>query len=111
MLEKLEDNSNSEALAWLLEMELVSNPYVLNSIILNMLVGIKGVKDTELVIDEKQKKILIYLELTWFSAKFNKIKIEQKVNEMIGQILPSFKKRIIFDRTILEKALKLVAGK
>ena len=108
MIEKLAENPNGEALSWLLEMELVNQPYVLNSIILNLVSGLKGIKNVELVIDEKQKKILIYLELTWFSNHFKWKEIEAKTKRLIEQALPSFKHRVIFDREILEKALKVV---
>lgn len=110
MIEKLSDNPNPEALSWLLEMELVSSPYVLNSLILNMIVPIKGIKDVQLVIDEKRKKILIYLELRWWEKRFHAKKIEQQINDIIEQTLPSFKKRVIFDKVLLEKAVKIANG-
>lgn len=111
MIEKLADSPNGEALSWLLEMELVSSPYVLNSIILNMMTALKGVRDVELVIDEKQKKILIYLELNWYHARFKAAQVEAQAGELIQQILPSFKRRIIFNREILEKSLKLMQAR
>lgn len=107
MIEKLSNDPNAEALTWLFEMEMVNNPYVLNSLVLNLMAGIKGVKDIELVIDEKQKKILVFLKLRWFYDKFKKKPVEDKAKELLEQILPSFKKRVIFDRKILEKALKV----
>lgn len=108
MIEKLEDNPNAEALSWLLEMELVSSPYVLNSLILNIFSLVKGVKDAEFVIDERQKKLLVYLKLSWFSQRFRAKRTEDKVMNLLDQALPSFQKRIVFDRTVLEKAMAIM---
>jgi hypothetical protein len=110
-MEKQQDNPNPEALSWLLEMEMVSSPYVLNSIILNIFAQVKAIKDAEFVIDENRKAILIYLKLGWFHQKFKSKEIEGQVTEMLDQILPTFRKRVVFDRTILEKALVIMKNK
>jgi hypothetical protein len=107
----VQDNATPEALAWLLEMELVSTPYVLNSIILNIFASVRGIKDAEFVIDERQKKILVYLKLNWFYEKFKSRGVEAQVIEMLDQILPSFKKRVVFERRILDKALDIMKKK
>ena len=107
---KLEANTSSEALAWLAEMDLVTNPAMLNNMILNLLVGVPGVKDANLVIDTQNKKMLIYLELGWFAIRFKAKVIDLHVNDIIKQVLPSWRLRVIFDRTILEKALALITS-
>lgn len=107
MIEKLAENPNSDALAWLLEMELIQNPNVLNAIILNVFKTVRGLKDAEFVIDTRQKKLLIYLELKKFHEWFFKKDVEDQILEMLNQTLPNFKFRVVFDRTILEKAIKL----
>lgn len=101
-------NPNSEALQWLLEMELVNNPRVLNSIILNVFRIVKGVKDADFIIDTQNKKLLIYLELTWFYRKFRQTEVGERVGTMIEQALPTFQTRVVFDRTILNKALDIM---
>jgi len=111
VLEKLDNNSSSAALSWMVEMELVTNPNVLNAMVLNIFRMVRGVKDAQFVIDTTDKKILIYLELTRWSAWFHKGKAESEVTELIDQVLPAFKKRVVFDKTILEKALQLLKGK
>ena len=110
MLEPMDKNPQPEAVAWLMEMELVGNPTVLNNLILNILVGIPGVKDANLVVDTNNKKILIFLVLSWFSAKFKSKAIAVQVNDIISQVLPAWRLRVVFDRTILEKALKLITS-
>lgn len=105
--EQQAENPNSEALSWLLEFELVQTPHVLNSMILNVFRILPGLKDAQFVIDLKTKKLLIYLELTWFSKHFKKQAIYDQALDIFDEILPTFKKRITFDRTILEKAIEL----
>ncbi len=111
MIDKLQDSPNSEALSWLLEMELVNSPYVLNSLILNMFRTIKGIKDVEFVIDERQKKLLIYLKLSWFYQRFKSKQVQESVNDMVEQILPAFKRRVVFDRAILEKSIDIMKNR
>jgi hypothetical protein len=108
MMEELQNNPNAAALGWLLEMELVQNPYMLNSIVLNVFRMLKGVKDAEFVIDTNEKKLLIFLELTWWSRRFRAKKVEVQALELLDQVLPGFKKRVVFEKVILEKALKLI---
>lgn len=98
----------AEALGWLFEMELINTPSVLNSIILNLLAGVLGVKDAELVVDLHKRQILVFLELTWWARRFKVRRISTQVNDIINDILPSFEKRVTFDRVILDKALKIV---
>ncbi len=98
----------SGALGWLLEMELVQNPTVLNSIILNIFKTVRDLKNAEFVVDTKEKKILVYLEISRWNTWFHKERISDKTMELLDQALPTFKKRIVFDKTILEKAVKIV---
>lgn len=108
MIEKLVENPNSAGLGWLLEMELVNNPHVLNAIIANIFRAVSGIKDADFVIDTKAKKLLIYLELGYFAKIFYKRRIETQVSEMFEQTLPHFKKRVVFDKKILNRALNIV---
>lgn len=98
----------SGAMGWLLEMEMIQNPVVLNSIVLNIFKSVQGLKDAEFVIDTKEKKILVYLELGLWNKWFKQDKIKGTVQELLDQALPSFKKRIIYDKSLIEKALKIV---
>lgn len=108
MIEKLDENPQAGAINWLLQMELATNPAVLNTLIANIVATTRGVKDVQLVIDESNLKILIYVELTRFHSWFFKEDIEVKLNDMFEQILPSYKKRITFDKILLERALRLI---
>lgn len=104
------ENPQGDALKWLLEMEVVSDPNVLNSIILNIYRLSKTINDVQFVTDIKQKKILVYIELSWFGRKFKQKSIFEACQNMLNDALPSYRKRIVFDREILDKAIKLVKG-
>lgn len=52
--------------------------------------------------------MLVYLELTWFGKKFFKKTIFADVEDVLAQMLPSFKFRIISDPKIFEMALNKV---
>jgi hypothetical protein len=108
MIETLRNHPSAEAQAWLLEMELIQTPTLLNATILNIFKSVNGLDDAQFVIDTHEKKILIYLELSWFAKKFFKKKVARNVQELLDSALPNFKKRIIFDKEILNKALAIV---
>jgi len=96
--------THAEALGWLLEMEVIDNPYVLNSIILNSFKNIKGLKDIQLLIDKPKKRVLVYLELKYLYKIFKENSIIQHTEEMLQQVLPSYRFRIITDLALFNKA-------
>jgi hypothetical protein len=108
MIESLEDNPQGAALSWLLEMEVVANPMVLDTLIMNIGASVKGIQDLQFVIDEKNKKILVYVEPTKYYGRFFKRQILTQVTEMISQILPSFEKRVTLNRDLLDRAIKIL---
>ena len=112
------NNPQSEAIAWLAEMDLVANPSMLNSIVLNLLAGIRWVADAELVLDTVDKKMLVYIKpyrIINYVPKFGRVwffrQIANNAMEILNSIVPTWKKRVIFDRKILEKALHLIKQK
>ena len=111
MIHKLEENPQTGALSWLMEMELVSNPAVLNALIANIAGAVLGVKDVQFVIDTRSKKLLVYVKLSWFYDFFYKKATIDQVTELFEQVLPSFKKRVTLDIDILNKALVILNGK
>jgi hypothetical protein len=105
---QLENNPQGAAIQWLFEMELAGNPALLNSIVMNIIASTKGIKDLQIVVDERGKKILIYWEPTKYYGKFFKDKIAAQIAEMIDQVLPNFQKRVTSDRNLLDRAVKIM---
>lgn len=102
------ENPQAGAIKWLFEMELIQNPHVLNTLIMNIAAAIKGIRDIQFVVDSNRKKILIFLELTKWANWFYKDKIYGQVIEIFDESMPSFEKRVTFDREILSKAIKML---
>lgn len=96
----------AEATKWLLEQELLNNPFMKNSLILNTLKVDPSITDVEYIIDNNGKKILIFLELKWFARLFRKHKIGNEVLEMLREALPSYGVRVIFSRELFNKTLE-----
>ena len=108
-----EINPQASALRWLLEMEIVSDPNVFNGLILNLFRISKKIKDIEIVTDTRDKKLLIYVDLQlnrWFKDR-QKERIQHMIENIVSDALPSYERRVVFDRNILEKALELVSKK
>lgn len=107
----IELNPQADALKWLLEMDVVSDPNVLNGIILNLYRLSSSIKNIEIVTDMPQRKLLVYLELSWWGTKFRQRRIKELSENMLDDALPRFQKRVIFDKTILDRALAIVQGR
>lgn len=107
-IEALDQNkTNGEALNWVLEMELVSDPNFINAILLNIFKITPRIKDVEIISDSVNKKMLVWLKLDWWGRKFNQVKIQETVDSMLNQALPSYKFRVIYNRELFEKALDI----
>jgi hypothetical protein len=96
----------AEGTKWLLEMEILNNPQVENTILLNIYRVSPFIKHVQLVCDMYQKKLLVYLELSWFGRTFLKVSISNAVIDTLKQALSSFQVRVIYDKQILDKSLK-----
>lgn len=103
-------NPQSEALRWLLEMEIVNDPNVLNSLILNIHKASDRIQDVEVVLDTPHKRMLVYLDVDcgWWRQATRQQEIHDAVANMLDEALPSYTHRVVFDRTVLNKALELV---
>lgn len=108
MIDELTGNPQAQAMSWLVEMEVVSNPNVLNAMVMNIAGAVKGVKDIQFVIDNQRKKLLIFVELKKWDEFFHKKRICEQLGEMFEQIFPSFEKRVTFDRVLLDRAIKII---
>lgn len=101
----------SQATSWLLEMELISNDYMKNALILNLYKVSDHIKDVQVLADQNDRKMLVFLELSSFGRMFKKRQISQDVLDMLQAALPSFQFRVIFDKSLFEKAIRLAERK
>lgn len=97
-----------EGLRWLQEMQLVSSPQLINNLKLNLFAISRHIRDCEMLISNEHKAILIWLELGWFGRKFYRESIISESEDIIQQMLPSFKLRVVTDKAILDLAVKRV---
>lgn len=97
-----------EGLKWLYEMELLRSPELINNLKFNILMVSNSIKECELLMNQDLKAILIYLDLTWWGSRFGTNDILRDVEDVVRQLLPSFKIRVVTDRKILELALERV---
>jgi hypothetical protein len=111
MIREFKENPSAEALSWLFEMEMLNNPTVLNSVVLNVFKLTKGIVDAEFVVDMNDKKLLVYLELNFWHKHFKKAQVQAQVLDMLDTVIPSFKKRVVYDKEILEKAINIINNK
>lgn len=101
--------TQSEALGWLIEMERLQDPATLNALVLNTFKVDRGIKNTEFIVDEKAKKLLVFVELSWWARKFRARLIREQVESMLTEILPSYRLRVTSDAEILAKAKAIMA--
>ena len=105
------DLTLNQSMRWLFEHELLGSTQAQQAIYLNILNQSRAIKDTETLVDQYNKKMLIYLELKWWAFAVNKRDLAEKVMDVIQQALPAFGLRVVFDRTIFEKASLLLQEK
>jgi hypothetical protein len=94
-----------EGLKWLYEMELVTDPQLINNLKINVFSISNGIKEAEFIVSEHQKAILAWIDLGWFHKKFKGEQIKLDVYERLKQLLPSFKFRVVTDREIFDMSL------
>jgi hypothetical protein len=93
---------------WLMELELLNSPQAINQLKMNILVVSKKIKEVELLIYRENKTMLVLLDLTWMGRKFSKGRIFAEVQDVLSQLLPSFRIRVIDDPKIMQLAVDLV---
>lgn len=98
----------AEGMKWFLELELLSHPQVVNNLKLNILAVSPKIREVELLIYREQKSMLVLLDLTWMGRKFFKKRISEEVQDILSQMLPSFRFRITDDPKIMGMAIDLV---
>lgn len=101
-------------LQWLKEMEIVDHPQFVNHLKLNILMVSKRIKEVELLVSRENKQILVYVDLTWLGRKFFKKTIFLETEDILAQLLPSFRFRVIDNPQLfnlaVEKIKKALSG-
>lgn len=95
-------------LQWIREMELLDNKQLINILKMNVLLVSPRIKEIELLISRDNKQMLVYLELSWLGKKFFKKSIFEETEDVLSQLLPSFKFRVIDDPKLFNMALEKV---
>jgi hypothetical protein len=96
------------ALKWLYEMELVSDPQLINNLKLNIFNVSGFIKEVELLASQERLQMLIYVELSWIGRKFFQKPIIAGVTDIVNALLPRFRIRVVTDRGILDLAVAKV---
>ncbi len=91
-----------------MEMELLNHPQAINTIKFNILMASNRIKEVEILTMRENKTMLVLLDLTWIGRKFFKTRIFSEVEEILTQLLPSFRFRVIDDPEIMKLAVERV---
>lgn len=97
-----------EGLKWLLEMQVLDDPQLVNNLKMNVLVTSTSIRDVEFLFFREKRQMLVCVELNWFGRKFKRNQIMVEVKEVLSQLLPSFSIRIVDDPKIMELAIERV---
>ena len=105
----LDDNKlKTGALSWLYEMEMLSTPTLQNNLQENILLSNPSIQSCQILIIEDFKDILVFTKLGWFARKFKQKSISSSVESVVKRILPTFRVRVVADKSIFDLALKKV---
>lgn len=99
--------TQSAALKWLYEMEALDSPVLRQNLYENVYMAHLGIKDCKLFItpsSTNQKGVLIWLGLKFWSKIFKKEEVYLAVTQVVNNLLPSYRVRIVADEKILELA-------
>jgi hypothetical protein len=99
-------NMMPQATAWLLELGLLDNPNIKETLILNILKVNDAIKDTQLLIDMNENKMLVFIKLGFWSRVLKRREICSDILDMIASALPSYEFRITLDPELFNKALE-----
>ena len=92
---------------WFLELGIIDDQ-VKNHLVLNAYDVHKSIKDVQLILDQERKKLLVYVEISFWSGLFKKDEILNDVHLRIGEMLPSYGIRVTNELKIFKKALNLI---
>lgn len=97
-----------EGIKWLVELELLNHPQVVNTIRFNIFNVSNRIREVELLIYRENRSMLVLLDLTWTGRKFFKRSIFTDVQDVLSHLLPSFRFRITDDPKIMQLAVDRV---
>lgn len=96
-----------QGMQWLYEMEVLNHPQLVNNLKMNIMVVSDKIKEVELLISRPHKSIMIWIDvdLGWFrkEVKFNRIQAD--ILDIMEQLLPSYRFRVVHDKAIMELAI------
>ena len=101
----LKEETIGASTKWLLELNLLDNEYMKNTIMFNIYKVSTKIKDVQLVIDIESRKMLVYLELTKLGNLFAKKEIGRNVAELLHEALPTYQFRITYSPEVLQKSI------
>lgn len=102
------DSSLNSGMRWLFEHELLGSAAAQEAIWWNVALQSTAIKNTEPLIDQFNKKMLIYVELKWWGFLKNKKNLSENIINVLQQALPAYSFRVVFDRHTLDKAKELL---
>lgn len=107
----MEDKDYTKASArWLFEMSFLNNDYVKTALYANIFNASKFIADVEVLADQYNRRMLIYLKLTFWGEFLKRRKsVSTKVIDIISDALPTYELRVIYDRGLFEKAVHLMS--
>lgn len=96
-----------QGIQWLYEMELLNHPQLINNIKMNVMITSTKIKEVELVMSRPHKSILIWIDvdLGWIRHDVRFKEIETHILDIMTQLLPSYKFRVIKDKSIMNLAI------
>jgi len=97
-----------EGMKWIMELQLLNQPQAINTLKFNILMVSNRIKEVELLIYRENQTMLILLDLTWIGRKFQKKQIFSDVQDIMQQLLPSFRFRVTDDPNIMKLAVERV---
>lgn len=104
---EVKNETISEGIAFLLEMEQVNNAPVQNALVLNIFKVSKYIDDVQILADQEARKMLIYLKLNWWGRRKHEKRVAEDVIAMLAGVLPNFAFRVVYDWAVFEKGLKM----
>lgn len=97
----------SSGFSWLFEMEFLESKAAQDALALNLYSCSRAINDLEILIDQNTQSMLIWVKMKWWGKLlFKRREVEENVSDLIRQVLPSFRFRIVFDKWILNLAIQ-----
>lgn len=96
-----------QGMQWLYEMEVLNHPQLVNNLKMNIMATSGKIKEVELLMSRPHKSIMVWVDvdLGWFwkGTKLNRIQVD--ILDILEQLLPSYRFRVVHDKAIMELAI------